>query len=40
MSDVVVPGSADATIPLSIHGPAGVLDLETFFPMKDRQELA
>ncbi len=27
MSDVVVPGSADATIALSIHGPAGVLDL-------------
>ena len=27
MSDVVVPGSVDATIALSIHGPAGVLDL-------------
>ena len=27
MSDVVVPGSAHATIALSIHGPAGVLDL-------------
>ena len=27
MTDVVVPGSADETIPLSIHGPAGVLDL-------------
>ena len=27
MTDVVVPGSADATIPISIHGPAGVLDL-------------
>ena len=27
VTDVVVPGSADATIPLSIHGPAGVLDL-------------
>ena len=27
MTDVVVSGSADATIALSIHGPAGVLDL-------------
>lgn len=27
MSDVAVPGPADATIALSIHGPAGVLDL-------------
>lgn len=27
MSDVVVPGAASATIAVSIHGPAGVLDL-------------
>ena len=27
MSDVVVPGSASATIAVSIHGPSGVLDL-------------